>query len=338
MQYIRKQIEIIHKQLEIFSFYRRHQCYIRNSKINLADFLWFHVFKHIIIQYPHDENAKKEMLDASREYYRDNLRELERIDQFERTYRSEDAIQWYTKNCFVYRLINKALRTEDIEQLYIFRYFIQDLCAALQLNHQMLITGPDRTGPARNGRLGEPITVYRGLRLRQAEFDDLINDEEKLISMNGYLSTSVTEEVAQMYAGKPTSTPDKLSVLLEIECDLEKLDDSVLFAYVASQSQFRDEYEVLFDIGATFQLTDKPKQTDDGVWHLKMVASDEGRTLLRKYIDDNLEFSAVNSPKIMFGMLLYMYDMSRHDLSLSYFERLLSNPEEEDLVSILLEH
>lgn len=62
------------------------------------------------------------MLDASREYYRDNRSELERINQFERTYRCEDAIQWYTKNSFVYRLINKALRTKDIEQLYIIRY------------------------------------------------------------------------------------------------------------------------------------------------------------------------------------------------------------------------
>ena len=152
---------------------------------------------------------------------------------------------------------------------------------------------------------GLPIIVYPGLRLRQAEFHDPINDEQKLISMNGYLSTSVTREVAQMYAGKPMATSDKISVISEIECDVEKLGDSVVFVYIASQSNFRDEYEVLFEIGTTFQLTSTPKQHDDGIWYLKMAASDEGRVLLQKYIDDNLEFSAITSPKIMFGMRLY---------------------------------
>jgi GTP-sensing pleiotropic transcriptional regulator CodY len=89
--------------------------------------------------------------------------------------------------------------------------------------------------------------------------------------MNGYLSTSVSREVAEMYAEKPTPTSDKLSILLEIECDVEKLGDIVIFAYIASQSNFRDEWEVLFDIGTTFQLTTSSIQNNSGVWHLKMV-------------------------------------------------------------------
>jgi tetratricopeptide (TPR) repeat protein len=214
------------------------------------------------------------------------------------------------------------LRTEDIEQLYLFRYFIQDLCAALSVKHQILI------------EYGEPITVYRGLRLRQEEFDELVKDEKKLVSMNGYLSTSVTEEVAEMYAGKPTATSDKLSVVIEIECDVKELGDSLIFAYIASQSNFRDEYEVLFDIGATFELIDSPKQNEKGIWNLKMIATDKGRELVRKYIDDNLEFGAIMSARIMFGVLLY--DMGKYDLSLSYFQRLLTNPEEEDIASIHL--
>lgn len=77
------------------------------------------------------------MLDASRHYYRDNICELQRINEFERCYKCEDAINWYTKNSFVYHLINKVLRTENIEQLYLFRYFIQDLCAAFRMKHQI---------------------------------------------------------------------------------------------------------------------------------------------------------------------------------------------------------
>ena len=78
------------------------------------------------------------MLDASRHYFHDNIRELERIDEFERLYISEGTIQWYTRNSFVYRFIIIALRTKDVEQLNIFRYFIQDLCLVLTMEHIQL--------------------------------------------------------------------------------------------------------------------------------------------------------------------------------------------------------
>ncbi|CAF1371955.1 unnamed protein product [Adineta steineri] len=313
---IRKHIKIIQEQLKTFSFYRRHQRYIRNLTNSSPDFLWFHVFKDVLIRLPHDEQAKQEMLNVSRHYYRNNSQELRRINEFERVYESKDAIKWYTKNSFVYRLINKALRTEDVEQMYTYRYFIQDLYSALSLEHQIF------------KEYAEIVTVYRGLRLTQTEFDELTKDEQQLISMNGYLSTSFTRTVAEMYAGEPKIVSDKLSVLLEIECDVDKLGDSVIFACITSESSFRNENEVLFDTGATFQLAATPKQNDNGVWHLKMTATDEGRSLVRKYIDDHLEFSTGTSAKIMYGVLLN--NIGKYESSLSYFNKLLLSPEEED--------
>ncbi|CAF1298873.1 unnamed protein product, partial [Rotaria sordida] len=301
-------------------FYRHNQRYIRKLTDTSAEFLWFHVFKDVVIRLPHDVHTKQEMLDASRHYYRNNIQELKRIDEFERMYQSEEAIKWYTKNSFVYRLINKALRTEDVEQMYTFRYFIQDLYLALVVKHKVF------------KEYGEPITVYRGLRLIQSEFNELTKDEKQLVSMNGYLSTSLTRRVAEIYAGEPTSMSDKLSVLLEIDCDVEKLGDTVIFADISSESNFRDENEILFDIGATFQLTATPKQNDNGVWNLTMIATDEGRTIVRKYIDDHLEFSRDMSAKIMFGVLLY--SMGKYDSSLSYFNKLIENPEGEDIALI----
>ncbi|CAM4796161.1 unnamed protein product [Rotaria magnacalcarata] len=314
---IRKHMKLIQDQLLSFSFYRSHQRYVRNLTDTSAEFIWFHIFKDTIIRLPHDEHAKKEMLDASRHYYRNNIQELKNINEFEQNYRSEEAIKWYTKNSFVYRLINKALRTEDVEQMYTFRYFIQDLYSALTLKHKIF------------KEYGESVTLYRGLRLTQLEFDEMTKDEQQLISMNGYLSTSLNPQVAKMYAGEPTLTSDKLSIILEIECDVEKLGDRVIFADVTSESTFRDENEVLFDIGATLQLVDKPKQTDNRVWYFKMIATDESRTIVRKYIDDHLELNVDVSPKMMFGVSLY--NMGKYESSLAYFNKLIENPENEDI-------
>jgi hypothetical protein len=71
-------------------------------------------------------------------YYRGNKKELENIQQFEKTYTSNNAIQWYTKDCFICRLINKALRTEDIEVLHTFWYFISGLSACLMKDYELM--------------------------------------------------------------------------------------------------------------------------------------------------------------------------------------------------------
>jgi hypothetical protein len=52
---------------------------------------------------PKTAEAKKTMVTTCRNYYRGNLTELANIDDFDKTYRSENAIPWYTKETFVYK-------------------------------------------------------------------------------------------------------------------------------------------------------------------------------------------------------------------------------------------
>ncbi|CAF1359333.1 unnamed protein product [Rotaria sordida] len=60
------------------------------------------------------------MIQICRQYYRGNTAELKLIDQCGKEYQHTHAVHWYSKESFVYKLINKALRTEDIDQLYTF--------------------------------------------------------------------------------------------------------------------------------------------------------------------------------------------------------------------------
>jgi hypothetical protein len=50
--------------------------------------------------------------------YCGNIKELKLINQFQREYRSEEVIRWYAKQSFIYKLINKALISEDILTVY----------------------------------------------------------------------------------------------------------------------------------------------------------------------------------------------------------------------------
>jgi hypothetical protein len=133
------------------------------------------------------------------------------IDQFEREYRPEDAIRWYSKQSFVYKLINKALRNEDIDLLYTFRFFIGDLSQSLNHEHVQLFSSKE-----------EILIVYRGAKLDKEEFDKLKENQGKLISTNGYLSTSRSKSRAFAFANKRTKRTDVISVLFQID-NLEKI-------------------------------------------------------------------------------------------------------------------
>jgi hypothetical protein len=58
---------------------------------------------------------------------KNNAKQLEKIDDFERNYQSEDATKWFTKDSFLYRLLNESLRIERINSIVKMRYFIHDL-------------------------------------------------------------------------------------------------------------------------------------------------------------------------------------------------------------------
>ena len=161
--------------------------------------------------------AKDEMLAECRAYYRNNREELLAIEKFERTYCSFDAIRWYTKACFLYRIVNKALRTEDILAFYIFRYYIVDL--SLRLKEESICT---RT------RYTSSFHLYRGVKLNRNEVEEL--HVGKLVATNEYLSTSLNLNVAQLFIGidpvsgmSPSRSRDDKQqfVLFDIDCSFE---------------------------------------------------------------------------------------------------------------------
>ncbi|CAF3478919.1 unnamed protein product [Rotaria sp. Silwood1] len=226
-----------------------------NLSERTAEFLWSQLFNDVILRFPPNNKAKQQMIKACRDYYRDNQQELQLIDEFEKYYTSEECIRWYTRETFVYKMVNKALRTEDVEQLHTFRFFIADLSSALASEHKKMIE------QSNNGMI--ITTVYRGVRLTLAELEEFRSNEGKLISINGYLSTSRSRCIAINFAVKGKKQVDSVPVLFEIECQNEESACSI-FADITSFSDFPDEQEVLFDLGAVFKI--QTVSEEDDMW------------------------------------------------------------------------
>jgi hypothetical protein len=78
------------------------------------------------------EESKKEMIEFFKQVYGNNRKQLDYIDEFERVYTSDQALTWYTKDIFLYRVLNRAYRVLDTEELFKMRYFIRDLFKQLE--------------------------------------------------------------------------------------------------------------------------------------------------------------------------------------------------------------
>src|SRR5205085_5803120 len=115
-------------------------------------------------------------------------------DDFSQTYDASDALRWYSSDSFTYRLLNKAIRTEDIDLLFACRFFIVDLHRQLESLHKPymeLIHSCDL----------DEFIVYRGQQMTLEDFAKLKANVGKLISINSFLSASTDRQVALIYAG-----------------------------------------------------------------------------------------------------------------------------------------
>ncbi|CAF1024977.1 unnamed protein product [Rotaria magnacalcarata] len=113
-------------------------------------FMYCELLKETFLEMNYGEQAKCALIDYCKCEYADNEATLRVIDEFDRDYAKYSPTWWYTRDSFVYRMLNKALRTHDLEVINKFGFFIKDLHHQLKNLHRTLSSGN--------------FTVYRGQR------------------------------------------------------------------------------------------------------------------------------------------------------------------------------
>ncbi|CAF4690657.1 unnamed protein product, partial [Rotaria sp. Silwood2] len=96
------------------------------------------------------------------------------VQEFQKEYKSNNSVWWYTRDSFVYRMLNKALRLHNVDVLFLFRFFIRDLAEQPEEN-----------------QLDYPTHVDRGQSLSTYELKKLQQSVGKMISINSFLSTTL---------------------------------------------------------------------------------------------------------------------------------------------------
>ena len=191
------------------------------------------------------------MFHECREYYRNNRRMIEQINQFQQTYRPDYAIYEYTRDSFLYRIVNHALRTKNMIIVRKFSPFIRDLYAQLLECHREYYKFNQDYIRA----------VYRGQHLSVDELEYLksvFKSNDPVITLSTFSSASLDPDIALKFA---FPMDGRIPCLFEIiipdgynESQQGAGDYEQAFANIASLSALPDEQEVLFSLVTRFSV------------------------------------------------------------------------------------
>ena len=88
--------------------------------------MYFQLLKEILLndyQLESEKHTKMDMINYCRKVHVDNPTEIVLIDEFEKDFIPELSILWYTKECFLHRILNKALWKLELDVFYRLRFF-----------------------------------------------------------------------------------------------------------------------------------------------------------------------------------------------------------------------
>jgi hypothetical protein len=100
---IQGEYQSLTKHAATFSLYNQKEKATRDLSKESGSFLFFQLFKSVLMNMPKTVESKAMMVSKCRDYYRGNTTELDNINEFDLTYKSTEAIQWYTKETFLYK-------------------------------------------------------------------------------------------------------------------------------------------------------------------------------------------------------------------------------------------
>ncbi|CAF4115310.1 unnamed protein product [Rotaria sp. Silwood2] len=285
----------------------------QNSSTELnGDFLWSQICIEVLLRMKRRDNDREELINLCKQIYDGNKSELRNVEEFQHTYTPETAVWWYTKQSFLYKLLNKALRAQDIDMLVAFRFFIGDLYQQLKELYSS------------TSHLQSITRVYRGQALPTDEFDGIKSIIGQHLSLNSFLSTSLDREVA---LGFIPSIPaaNKQKILFEIDID-SSVKNVKPYANISSYSYFQTEAEVLFMLGSIFKIQSVKKQDDVSIINLRLESEyDAELKLLSDYMKQNLD----ETPSLVtLGDLLLR--MAEYDKALRCYERVLKELNDQD--------
>ncbi|CAF1339442.1 unnamed protein product [Adineta steineri] len=309
-------IESIHQHLQQeIQRCRTESTAISNSSINLnrldPSYMYTQLLKEILLHIENDHTAMKELIEFFR---KSHFHMLDRkiIDEFEQDYYKHTPVWWYTRDCFIFDMINSALRSQDVSVIIHTRFFIRDLHTQIKQLYKL----PTDT-----------MILYRGQGLSYGDFQQLRTLVGGLYSFHQFLSTTDDRAVALLLAQSSGQDPDLIGILFHINIDPAAIEPHI-FASLENESCFKQENEFLFTMHTVFRIGEI-KQLEDRLWQVELSLTREDDNDLRTLTEQIREVTYGSTGWNRLGKLFLK--IGKLDKAEEIFKILIKNSSEDNL-------
>ncbi|CAF1193709.1 unnamed protein product [Adineta ricciae] len=245
---------------------------VANQNLNELDvsFMYTQILKEILLEIEYNDQSFRELIDYLRELFDENDPEMQLIAKFEKDYYSQTPIWWYTYPCFIYSILNQALRTHETHTIIKMGIFIRDLHRQIEQLHL------DQSADEQM----QSFIVYRSQGLSKSDFDKMMKTKGGLMSFNSFLSTSKERDVALVMADSNGLNEHSIGILFEIT--VHRSISSSPFASLDNISYFNQlEQEILFSMHTVFRIVEIEQMDDTNhIWQVKLTLTDDTDQLL----------------------------------------------------------
>jgi len=256
-------------------------------------------------------NDMTNLISLCRHQYKGNKYQLNILREFQQNYSSNNAIWWFTRDTFITQLLNKALKTQNLDLIFLFRFFIHDIEQQLREN-QCLTT----------------IKVYKYQLISNKEFKLLKDSIGQFISINNFLLTNLNRNSILPYFKLSSNNNNYQSILFEITADFN-LDKIKVFGNITSlKYSDNNQNEILFMLGSIFQLNNI-YQNNNEQWIIEMTLTSKTNKYLKLIFDNfNNENNDDEINLLSFGYILQK--INKLNETEKYYHRLFNELPDDD--------
>jgi hypothetical protein len=275
-------------------------------------FISTQVLKEIILTMKFEDKDIKKFTDYCHIVLADNKAELKNLDILERKYHETTPIWWHTYECFLYPMLNRGLRSIDVNIITKMGFFIQDLHRQIEELHKEQFNGSDTDNC---------FTVFHGQGVPKPVFEKMTKTKSGLISFNSLLCASKDRRISCDFAHRAIVNPDLIGIFFVMTINPSK--STTPFAFINNVTNFEGKDEVLFSIHTVFRIREIESMGENNrLFQINLTLTSDTDEDLRAITDFIHEETFPNSKGWdRFGQLLIK--MNRLDKAQQIYEIML---------------
>lgn len=270
-------------------------------------FMTAELIKEIFLTMEYDDTSKSEFVELCRRQYKDAPSNQLIIENFNSTYDSSNAIHWYTKHYFIYAVLNKALRTQELALLIKMGFLVKDIHTQIE----NLDSQANKT---------EINVVYRGQGMASTDLDKIRLNADGYILFSSFLSTSKNLDISRSFASSAREDPNLVGILYEMNIGTSV--SSAPFGPLGNLAYYPEEEEVLFSINTIFRINNI-ELLENRLWKIRLTLVGRNDDQLKPLMDKMKQEMQGKTGLLKLGHL--MFKMDQFEKAKYVFEMFLNN-------------